>query len=71
MQGTPKGFALLDAGSHNGTFIGETEVAARGTGDATPLTSRSRVRFGSVSVTFVDAADVKRLADERKAASAG
>jgi pSer/pThr/pTyr-binding forkhead associated (FHA) protein len=61
----PGAFELFDAGSRNGTFVSETEVAARGTGPATPLTPRAKVRFGSVSMTFLDAEQLHAAAKAR------
>jgi pSer/pThr/pTyr-binding forkhead associated (FHA) protein len=58
-------FELFDAGSRNGTFVGDTEVAARGTGAATPLTPRAKVRFGSVTMTFLDAEQLHGAAKAR------
>lgn len=58
-------FEIFDAGSRNGTFVGETEVAARGTGPATSLTPRAKVRFGSVSMTFLTAEQLHSAAKAR------
>lgn len=59
------GFELLDAGSRNGTFVGDTQCNARGLGPATPLKPSSKVRFGSISLTFIDAAQLHTSARAR------
>lgn len=46
--------SLVDAGSKNGTFVDEVLVPATGRGEPTPLGHRHAVRFGSVSLVYLD-----------------
>lgn len=56
-------FTLLQDGrSRNGTFVDGTRVARRGEGDPVPLRTGQHVRFGSVSMSYLDAASVLQLA---------
>lgn len=52
---------LLDANSKNGTFVNDAPVATRRAGAPTALVSGDRVRFGSVTTSFVDAAALHTL----------
>ncbi len=52
---------LLDANSKNGTFVNDAPVATRRAGAPTALKSGDRVRFGSVSTSFIDAAALHTL----------
>lgn len=55
-------FALLQDGrSRNGTFVDGARVARRGEGDPMQLRTGQHVRFGSVSMSFLDAASVLQL----------
>jgi hypothetical protein len=47
---------LQDAGSHNGTFVNNTRIAARKAGDPVVLHSGDTVRFGSVQTNYLDVA---------------
>lgn len=56
-------FVLLQDGrSQNGTFVDGLEVAQRHVGPPTLLTTGENVRFGSVSLAYLDAQAVMRLA---------
>lgn len=56
-------FTLLQDGrSQNGTYVDGQPVAQRHDGPPTMLVSGMNVRFGSVSLTYLDAASVMRLA---------
>lgn len=64
-------FVLLQDGrSQNGTFVDGLGVAQRHVGPPTLLTSGQNVRFGSVSLAYLDAQAVMRLAQNAVAASA-
>jgi hypothetical protein len=55
-------FVLLQDGrSQNGTFVDGSAVAQRHVAAPTLLVSGQNVRFGSVSLTYLDAASVMRL----------
>lgn len=56
-------FVLLQDGrSQNGTYVDGHRVAQRHAGPPTMLVSRQNVRFGSIALSFLDAASVMRLA---------
>jgi pSer/pThr/pTyr-binding forkhead associated (FHA) protein len=59
---------LEDTGSMNGTFVNDNLVPVQGKGEPVQLESGSRVRFGSVAMTFLSAPDfhtmITRLLDE-------
>jgi FHA domain-containing protein len=48
-----RGIELSDAGSKNGTWVGEQELAPRG--EAVPVKVGDRLRFGRIGFTVVDA----------------
>jgi hypothetical protein len=50
-------FILQDAGSKNGTFVDDELVLAAQVGRPTELASGARVRFGTVELTFLPAAE--------------
>jgi hypothetical protein len=50
-------FHIEDTGSMNGTFVDDNPVPVQGKGEPVPLESGSRIRFGSVSMTFLSAPD--------------
>jgi len=52
---------VLDAGSHKATFVGNAAVPARGTATRWRSPPGRALRFGSLSVTFVEPADVIQL----------
>jgi hypothetical protein len=54
-------WTLTDAGSRNGTFVDERRAKKLNEGNATALAYGARVRFGSVDLTFVDAAALRRI----------
>jgi hypothetical protein len=56
-------FFLQDAGSRNGTFVGEQKIAARGEGDAVELGDQTVLRFGSVTMTFLRASSFLEVAE--------
>lgn len=56
---------LQDGRSRNGTFVDGARVARRGEGEPTRLSSGQHVRIGSVAMSFLDAAAVLRLAQQR------
>jgi hypothetical protein len=61
-------FTLLQDGrSQNGTFVDGQQVAQRHVGPPTMLVSGQNIRFGSVSLTYLDAASVMRLAQNANA----
>jgi hypothetical protein len=55
-------FVLQDAGSRNGTFLGEQKVPSVKDGPAVAVTSGARIRFGHVLMTFVHAAHLRDMA---------
>lgn len=54
-------WTLFDAGSRNGTYVGDKRVRKTGEGAATIVEPGARIRFGSVELTFVDAAALRRV----------
>lgn len=57
-------FFVADNDSMNGTFVNMKEVRVRGKGEPTVVKSASRLRFGSVVMTFLVAADFYNLVRE-------
>lgn len=57
-------YTILDNDSMNGTYVNMKEVPVRGKGQPMPVKSLSRLRFGSVVMTFMLAADFYKLARE-------
>jgi hypothetical protein len=57
-------YTILDNDSMNGTYVNMKEVPMRGKGQPMPIKSLSRLRFGSVVMTFMMAADFYKLARE-------
>ena len=55
-------YELFDAGSHNGTFVDTARVAVRAEGNPTLVKSPATVRFGSVTLMFLLADDLRALA---------
>lgn len=53
--------SLQDGRSRNGTFVHGERVSKQGDGPPIPVRSGARVRFGSVELTFLDAASLRRL----------
>ena len=51
-------FVVTDLGSRNGTFVDGIPVGLEEAGRSRPVKSRQTVRFGSVSLTFVEPADL-------------
>jgi hypothetical protein len=58
------GYTILDNDSMNGTYVNMKEVPVSGKGPPMPVKSLSRLRFGSVVMTFMQAADFYKLARE-------
>lgn len=58
------GYTLMDNDSMNGTFVNMKEVPARDQGAPRVVKSGSRLRFGSVVLTFMLAPDFYKLARE-------
>jgi hypothetical protein len=56
------GFTLQDAGSRNGTYVGDSRIPTVKEGSPFAVVSGSRVRFGHVVLTFVHARDLKDIA---------
>jgi len=54
-------YYLLDAGSKNGTFVVDTPVPIVGIDRAFRLTAGQRVRFGSVSLSFLRVGELHTL----------
>jgi predicted component of type VI protein secretion system len=50
--GERQGWVLIDAGSRNGTWVGEQRLPPNG--QPVPIRSGMRLRFGEVAVTVVD-----------------
>lgn len=63
-QEGPDGYTILDNDSMNGTYVNMKEVPVAGKGQPMPVKSLSRLRFGSVVMTFMQAADFYKLARE-------
>lgn len=61
-EGPERTFTIQDGKSRNGTTVDDVAVAPRGAGPPTILKSGQRVRFGSVTTTFLDATAVVALA---------
>lgn len=57
------GYKLQDLGSKNGSFIDNQRVPSKDEGPAMELNSNCRLRFGSVSLTFLLAEDFFKLVD--------
>lgn len=55
------GYTLQDLGSKNGSFIDNERVPSKDEGSAVELKSVSRIRFGSVNMTFLLAKDFYNL----------
>lgn len=55
------GFLLQDARSTNGTFVNGVRVPRQGQGDPLPVQRGDQVRFGTVELTFLDAAEFRAL----------
>ena len=58
------GYTIQDNDSMNGTYVNMKEVPVIGKGQPMPVKSLSRLRFGSVVMTFMQAADFYKLARE-------
>jgi hypothetical protein len=56
-------YELLDAGSRNGTWVGETKVAPKG--DAHPVRYGDELQFGQLRFVFMDAARCWEVVRER------
>lgn len=52
---------LQDAGSKNGTFVGEVPVPAQRQGAPVRLSGGETIRFGAVATTFLDVDAVRRM----------
>jgi hypothetical protein len=63
-QEGPEAYTLVDNDSMNGTFVNMKEVPVIGRGDPLAVKSLSRLRFGSVVMTFMLAPDFYKLARE-------
>jgi hypothetical protein len=61
MVGRGGEYALQDLGSKNGSFIDNERVPSKDEGSAVELKSVSRIRFGSVNMTFLLAKDFYNL----------
>jgi hypothetical protein len=55
---------LLDVGSRNGTFVDDKPVPVAGRGEAVMLKPGDRVRFGSVSLSFLGASELHTLVNQ-------
>ena len=53
--------SVIDAGSSNGTFVGDQAVPSQGKGNPIELNSRTRVRLGRIAFTFLDCADFREM----------
>ena len=63
-QEGPENYTLVDNDSMNGTYVNMKEVPVQGQGEPMVVKSLSRLRFGSVVMTFMLAPDFYKLARE-------